>query len=132
MVTNKLHDAEESQTIYCVLHATCPGALNYKRIRLSTGDPADVDCDINEGRAQNPEDGPRRWTLIKMLAFTRTFAGVMVALPHRSGAFPFRVSCVTSAYLEWMFMLVKQHVFGIFNTRVIESFGRMRVRTSLL
>jgi hypothetical protein len=62
-----------------------------------------------------------------MIAFSRTFAGVMVALPHRSGMFPFRVSTPTSAFLDWLFMLVKEHVMCIFNVRVVENFGRIKV-----
>ncbi len=81
----------------------------------------------NDGRARVPEEGERQRALIKMIAFSRTFAGVMVALPHRSGMFPCRVSTPTSAFLDWLFMLVKEHVMCIFNVRVVENFGRIKV-----
>ncbi len=84
----------------------------------------------NDGRARVPEEGERQRALVKMIAFSRTFAGVMVALPHRSGMFPFRVSTPTSAFLDWMFMMVKEHVMCIFNVRVVENFGRIKVRAA--
>ena len=131
MVTNKLHDGEETNTIACVLHVASPGALNYTRIVQQTGDPADVPCDINEGHAQNPEDGPRKLTLIKALAVSRLVAA-QVALFHRSGSLPFRVPAVTAAFSNWMVMMVKHHTQCVFNNRVAESFGRIRVRPRVL
>jgi len=40
---------------------------------------------------------------------------------------PFHISSITSAFLDWLFMLVKEHVLCLFNVRVRESFGRMKV-----
>ena len=111
-----------------VVHVVAPGAQSYKRIAAPTGDPNDVDCDINAGRAKNPDEGTRRLSLIKMLAFSRTFVALMVALPHRSGMLPFNVSFVTSAFLDWLYMLLERHVVNsIFNTRVGTNMGRFKV-----
>jgi hypothetical protein len=52
----------------------------------------------------------------------------MVALPHRSGMLPFNVSFVTSAFLDWLYMLLERHVVNsIFNTRVGTNMGRFKV-----
>jgi hypothetical protein len=127
--TNVKQHGDEPQTLAVVQHAQAPGASRYRRITESDGkQPNKVHCELNDGRARIPEEGERQSALIKMIAFSRTFAGVMVALPHRSGMFPFRVSAPTSAFLDWMFMLVKEHVMCIFNVRVVENFGRIKVR----
>jgi hypothetical protein len=86
-----------------------------------------VHCELNDGRAKIPEEGDRQLALVKMIAFSRMFAGIMVALPHRSGMMPFHVSTPTSAFLDWLFMLVKEHVMCLFNVRIVENFGRMKV-----
>jgi len=126
--TNVKQHGDEPQTLAVVQHAQAPGASRYRRITESDGKrPNKVHCELNDGRARIPEEGERQCALIKMIAFSRTFAGVMVALPHRSGMFPFRVSTPTSAFLDWMFMLVKEHVMCIFNVRVVENFGRIKV-----
>jgi hypothetical protein len=59
--------------------------------------------------------------------FTNVFAKVMVAVPHRSGVCPFQINFATSAFLDWIFMLVKGHVLPLFDARVVESVGRMKV-----
>lgn len=121
------HAGDEPQTISCVMHAVPPGAPAYKKTRNAGGGANEVHCEVNDGRAKNPDEGQRQLHLIKLLGFSRIFAGIMVALPHRSGMLPFHISSITSAFLDWMFMLVKEHVLCLFNVRVRESFGRMKV-----
>jgi hypothetical protein len=128
VATNVKHAGEEPQTISVVVHVVAPGAPAYKKIKDSGGgDAHEVHCEVNDGRAKNPDDGPRQLYLLKLLGFTRIFTGIMVALTHRSGMFPFHVSSVTSAFLDWLFVYVKEHVLCLFNVRVKESFGRMKV-----
>ena len=59
--------------------------------------------------------------------FTNVFAKVMVATPHRSGVCPFQINFATSAVLDWLFMLIKGHLISLFDARVTESLGRMKV-----
>jgi len=130
IATNKARSGDEPRSIYVVVHALVPGAMKYKRIEVPTGDPNDVSCDISEGRANNPEEGPRRDLLVKSIAFAGAFgvvAKLVAALPHRSGMLPFHISWVTSAFLDWQNMLVKRHAMCLFNPRVAENMGRVKV-----
>jgi hypothetical protein len=131
--TNVKHAGEEPQTISVVTHAAAPGAPAYKKVKKAEKKkPHDVRCEVNKGRAKNPDEGPRQKYLLNLLGFSRIFAGIMVALPHRSGMFPFHVSSVSSALMDWMFMLVDEHVLCLFNVRVRESIGRIKVRIFLI
>ena len=125
--TNVSKHGDEPQTLAVVQHVMAPGASRYRRITESDGKPNSVHCELNDGRAKIPEEGDRQLALVKMIAFSRMFAGIMVALPHRSGMMPFHVSTPTSAFLDWLFMLVKEHVMCLFNVRIVENFGRMKV-----
>ena len=78
-------------------------------------------------RGSTLEAQPRRQLLTKIIMFTNVFAKVMVATPHRSGVCPFQINFATSAFLDWIFMLVKGHLLSLFDARVIESVGRMKV-----
>ena len=82
----------------------------------------------NDRRGGTLEAQPRRQYLAKSIMFTNVFAKVMVAVPHRSGVCPFQINFVTSAFLDWIFMIVKGHLLSLFDARVIESVGRMKVR----
>jgi hypothetical protein len=73
------------------------------------------------------EDQPRRQLLVKITMFTNVFAKVMVAVPHRSGVCPFQINFVTTAFLDWIFMLINGHMVSLFDARVLESLPRMRV-----
>jgi len=46
---------------------------------------------------------------------------------HLSGAFPYRINFVTASALDWFYMLVKEHMFCVFNPNMVENFGRIRV-----
>jgi hypothetical protein len=130
IATNQSRSGDEPHSMYVVLHAVVPGAQSYKRIEAPTGDPNDVSCDISEGRATNPEEGPRRDLLVKTMVMggpIGAFAKLMVALPHRSGMLPFHISWVSSAYLDWLNMLIKRHAMCIFNPRVADNMGRIKV-----
>jgi hypothetical protein len=41
---------------------------------------------------------------------------------------PFEISSPSAAFLDWLFMMIKEHALCIFDTRVAESSGRMKVR----
>ncbi len=51
-----------------------------------------------------------------------------MAVPHRSGMLPIMITPQVGAYLDWLFMFIKEHVLCIFDERVAQSFGRMKVR----
>jgi hypothetical protein len=132
LATNVKHPGEQPQTISVVVHVVSPGAPSYKPILEDGVEPNNVKCEVNAGRAKNPEEGPRQLFLLKMIALSRMFTGVVVALPHRSGMFPFHVSGPSSSCLDWMYMMLEAHVMCIFNVRVSESIGRMKVRHCLV
>ena len=89
-----------------------------------------VKCDVNDGRASMPER-ERLLLILKSIFFSHTFAKVDVALLHMSGAFPYRINFVTSSALDWFYMLLKEHLFCVFNPHMIENFGRVRVSISV-
>lgn len=43
---------------------------------------------------------------------------------------PFRITEQSKAFLDWLFMLIKEHVLCIFDLRVAESYGRMKASHS--
>ena len=50
-----------------------------------------------------------------------------MAVLHRSGMVPAQVTPQSTATLDWMFMYIKEHVIGLFDDRVAQSFTRMTV-----
>ncbi len=125
----KSKNAEEPATLAAVQHVVTAGAPAYRRIESRDNKRAnDVHCETNDIRARVPEEGSRLMFIVKMLGFTKLLTKVMVAVPHRSGMCPFEINTPTAAVLDWLFMLIKEHVLCIFDTRVVESFGRMKVR----
>ena len=124
----KSKNSEEPATLAAVQHVVTAGAPAYRRIENRDNKKAnDVHCETNDIRSKVPDEEPRLSLLIKMLAFTKLLTKVMVAVPHRSGTCPFEIASPTAAFLDWLFMLIKEHAFCIFDTRVAESYGRMKV-----
>ena len=52
----------------------------------------------------------------------------MVALPHRTGMLPIAHNPHVASYLDWLFMLIKEHILCIFDASVAQNFGRIKVR----
>lgn len=126
MCTNQKRGTDEPKTIICVTHVCDPGAPAYKPIEEHGTEFNQVKCDLNDGRAKMPNK-EKLLVLLKSLFFSHTFAKVDVAMLHLSGAFPYRISFVTASALDWFYMLVKEHLFCIFNPNMVENFGRIRV-----
>lgn len=130
MCTNQKKGTDEPKTITCVTHVCDPGAPSYKPIEEHSMELNQVKCDVNDGRASMPER-ERLLLILKSIFFSHTFAKVDVALLHMSGAFPYRINFVTSSALDWFYMLLKEHLFCVFNPHMIENFGRVRVSISV-
>jgi hypothetical protein len=125
----KSKNSEEPATLAAVQHVVTAGAPAYRRIESRDNKKAnDVHCETNDTRARVPDEEPRLSLLVKLLGFTKLLTRVMVAVPHRSGVCPFEISSPSAAFLDWLFMMIKEHALCIFDTRVAESYGRMKVR----
>ena len=124
----KAKNSEEPTTLAAVQHVVTAGAPAYRRLESRDNKKAnDVHCETNDVRARVPEDEPRLSMIVKLLGFTKLLTKVMVAVPHRSGMCPFEISQPTAAFLDWLFMMIKEHALCIFDARVTESYGRMKV-----
>ena len=126
--TNQKKGTDEPKSLICVTHVCHPGAPAYFELKESSCQINDVQCELNDGRAKMPQ-GEDMKSILKMIFFSKIFTSVMVALPHRSGMMPFHINSTTSALLDWMYMIVRSHLFCIFNGDVIENFGRIKVRS---
>lgn len=126
MCTNQKRGTDEPKTIICVTHVCDPGAPAFKRLEDPGCELNDVKCEVNDGRSKLPK-GDRLLLLLKSIFFSHVFAKVDVALLHRSGALPYSIGFATSAALDWFYMIIKEHLFCVFNPVMIENFGRVRV-----
>ena len=45
---------------------------------------------------------------------------------------PAQVTPQTGAYLDWLFMMVKEHCICLFEDKVAQSFSRMRVSVPMI
>ena len=124
--TNQKKGTDEPKSLICVTHVCHPGAPAYFELKESSCQINDVQCELNDGRAKMPQ-GEDMKSILKTIFFSKVFTSVMVALPHRSGMMPFHINSTTSALLDWMYMIVRSHLFCIFNGDVIENFGRIKV-----
>jgi hypothetical protein len=112
-----------------VQHVVTAGAPAYRRLDPRDDKKAnDVHCEASDVRASVPDEGVRMQGLVKLLGFTKLLTKVMVAVPHRSGMCPFEINSSSAAFLDWVFMMIKEHATCIFDARVLESLGRMKVR----
>lgn len=126
LCTNVKKASEEGKTIACVTHAALPGAPAYRKLEEQSGVLNDVKCELNDGRATMPS-GDKLLIILKTIFFSQIFAKVEVGMLHKAGAFPYSINFVTSATLDWFYMLVREHLFCLFNSNMIENFGRIRV-----
>lgn len=124
--SNEQKRSEEIRTVSCVTHVLPPGAPSYKKLNAESLELNDVKCDQNDGRSNMP-DGQRLLIFLKSIFFPLIFAKCEVALLHRSGAMPYRINSVSSAVLDWFYMLIKEHIFCVCNPIMIENYGRNRV-----
>jgi len=125
--SNEQKRSEEIRTVSCVTHVLPPGAPSYKKLNAESLELNDVKCDQNDGRSNMP-DGHRLLIFLKSIFFPLIFAKCEVAMLHRSGAMPYRINSVSSAVLDWFYMLIKEHIFCVCNPIMIENYGRNRVR----
>lgn len=128
--TNQKKGTDEPKSLICVTHVCNPGAPAYFEISDHSGEINRVQCEMSDGRASLPED-TELYILLKQIFFSKIFTSVMVALPHRAGMLPFKINSTTSAFLDWMYMVLRSHFFCVFNSHMIENFGRIKVRQSL-
>lgn len=125
--TNQKKGTDEPKTLICVTHVCDPGAPAYYEITEQSGEINRVQCELNDGRATMPTE-EELFILLKQIFFSKVFTSVMVALPHRAGMLPFHINKTSSSFLDWMYMIVRGHLFCIFNVHMIENFGRIKVR----
>ena len=123
--TNQKKTTDEPKSLICVTHVCHPGAPAYYEMREDSGQINDVQCELNDGRATMPR-GAELIKILKTIFFSKVFASVMVALPHRAGMLPFHINTTTSSFLDWMYMIVQSHLFCLFNADMIENFGRIK------
>lgn len=123
--TNQKKPSDHPKSLICVTHVNHPGAPAYYEVNDASGEINDVQCELNDGRATMPK-GAELVKLLKFIFFSKIFTSVMVALPHRAGMFPFHINTTTSSFLDWMYMIVQNHLFCVFNAEMIENFGRIK------
>lgn len=124
--TNQTRRTEEPKTIACVTHACLPGAPSYKKLEDQRGEFNNVKCELNDGRAKMPSGG-RLDLMLKQIFFSHAFAKSEVAMLHKAGAYPYAINSVVTCALDWMYMVLKEHLFCMFNPLMMENFGRIRV-----
>lgn len=129
--TNQKKGTDEPKSLICVTHVCDPGAPAYYEIMDQSGDINKVQCELNDGRATMPTD-TELYIILKQIFFSRVFTSVMVALPHRAGMLPFKINPTTQSLLDWLYMVIRSHVFCIFNGNMIENFGRIKVGSFFL
>jgi hypothetical protein len=125
--TNQKKGTDEPKSLICVTHVADPGAPAYYKISDQSGEINRVQCELSDGRATMPSE-TELYILLKQIFFSKVFTSVMVALPHRAGMFPFKINQTSSAFLDWLYMVLRSHLFCVFNTHMIENFGRIKVR----
>lgn len=127
--TNQKKGTDEPKTLICVTHVCNPGAPAYYKISDQSGEINRVQCELNDGRSGMPS-GSELLIILKQIFYSKIFSSVMVALPHRAGMLPFKINATSSAFLDWLYMVIRSHMFGVFNTHMIENFGRIKVTCS--
>jgi hypothetical protein len=127
--TNQKKGTDEPKSLIVVTHVCDPGAPAYYEISDRSGEINRVQCELNDGRSTMPAE-EELLIILKQIFFSKVFTSVMVALPHRAGMLPFRVNETSSAFLDWLYMVIRSHLFCVFNTHMIENFGRIKVNFS--
>ena len=117
---------EEFKTMLTVIAAMTPGAPAYFRLDGSKTDFNEVRCDKNQSRDGVPAPGLRRELLVKLLSASHVVAATLVALPNQAGVIPYEIPDPVLAFLDWVFLYIRNHVTCGFETDVIESFNRMK------
>jgi hypothetical protein len=124
--TNQKKGTDEPKSLMCVTHVCDPGAPAYYEISDNIGEINHVQCELNDGRASMPSE-TEMLLILKQIFFSKIFTSVMVALPHRAGMLPFHVNKTSSAFLDWLYMVIRAHLFCVFNGYMIENIGRVQV-----
>lgn len=124
--TNQKKGTDEPKSLIVVTHVCDPGAPAYYEISDKSGEINRVQCELNDGRSTMPSEDELLITL-KQIFFSKVFCSVMVALPHRAGMLPFHVNETSSSFTDWLYMIIRSHLFCVFNTHMIENFGRVKV-----
>ena len=124
--TNQKKGTDEPKSLICVTHVADPGAPAYYKISDQSGEINNVQCELSDGRATIPSE-TELYVLLKFIFFSKVFTSVMVALPHRAGMYPFKINQTSAAFLDWLYMVLRSHLFCVFNSHMIENFGRIKV-----
>lgn len=60
------------------------------------------------------------------IAYTNIWVTCMGALINKSAAVPWEINPAVLSYLDWVFFFVKEHVDGLLDKFVLQSFRRMK------
>jgi hypothetical protein len=81
-------------------------------------------CNAFGGRQSKPDNMD---FIANMFAYSNIWVTCLTSLINKSAAIPFEINPVVLSYLDWIFFFIKEHVDGILDKFVLQSFRRLLV-----
>jgi hypothetical protein len=113
---------EQYRTINVVVHSMAPGFVPYVK-RQRTGGFNNQTCNAFGGRQSRPE---RMQAIANVLSYANIWVSCTTALINKSAAVPCEINPAVLSYLDWLFFYVHEHVGGMLDRLVFQSFQRMK------
>lgn len=99
-----------------------PGSAPHNK-RQRIGSFNNQTCNAFGARQSRPENVDQ---IANIFMYSNIWISCMGALINKSAAVPWEINPAVLAYLDWVFFYVKEHVEGILEKFVVQSFRRMK------
>jgi hypothetical protein len=99
-----------------------PGSGPHNK-KQRTGGFNNQTCNTFGGRQNRPDNMD---AIANIISYSNIWITCMGALINKSAAVPWEINPAVLSYLDWIFFFVKEHLDGILDRFVLQSFRRMK------